>query len=485
MENKKISDLHPHPKNPRLISDQQLSMLDKSIKEFGDLGGFVFNVFNNKLVGAHQRTKVFPLDSKIEIIEKFNPPTSQGTVSIGWVIAENGEKFSYREVLWDEVRHIAASVAANKHGGIWDYPTLSEIFNELDHSNIDMDLLGFNNFEIENIVTHTSSGASDSSGSSTGKEESRKGNMSKKFIFPPFSVLNAREGLWQDRKREWLGIGLQSGDGRDDTLLGNKSRESMGGDYDLEKGESAYGGSGTSIFDPVLCELAYRWFSPSQGMVLDPFAGGSVRGIVAQRTGRQYIGIDLRSEQVNANRDQARTICIEEPQPVWQCGDSRNILDLCKGVEADFVFSCPPYADLEVYSDDPQDLSTLPYEEFLESYREIIKNSCALLKENRFACFVVVEVRDKKGHYYDFVGDTVKAFTDAGLHYYNEMILVTAVGSLPLRAGKTFSASRKIGKTHQNVLVFLKGDAKKAVAACGEVEVPELEDASLGVGSAE
>jgi len=43
--------------------------------------------------------------------------------------------------------------------------------------------------------------------------------------------------------------------------------------------------SGTSIFDPVLCEIAYRWFCPAGGMVLDPFAGGSVRGIVASRLG--------------------------------------------------------------------------------------------------------------------------------------------------------------------------------------------------------
>ena len=50
------------------------------------------------------------------------------------------------------------------------------------------------------------------------------------------------------------------------------------------------------------------------------------------------------------------------------------------------------------------------------------------------------------------------------MHYYNEAILVTCVGSLPLRAGKTMRASRKLGKTHQNILVFLKGDAKKAVA---------------------
>lgn len=236
--------------------------------------------------------------------------------------------------------------------------------------------------------------------------------------------------------------------------------------------------SGTSIFDPVLCELAYSWFSPKGGTVLDPFAGGSVRGIVASRLGRQYIGVELRQEQVEANRAQGDDLCPDLP-PVWHTGDSRNIDRICADVDADFIFSCPPYADLEVYSDDPSDLSTLKYEDFKPAYFEIIAKACGRLKEDRFACFVVGDVRDKRGNYYNFVGDTVEAFRAAGLHYYNEAVLVTAVGSLPIRVGKQFTASRKLGKTHQNVLVFVKGDGKKATKACGAVEItmPEPETA--------
>ena len=228
--------------------------------------------------------------------------------------------------------------------------------------------------------------------------------------------------------------------------------------------------SGTSIFDPVLCELAYSWFSPKGGTVLDPFAGGSVRGIVASRLGRQYIGVELRAEQVEANRLQGDDLCPDLP-PVWHTGDSRNIDRICHDVEADFVFSCPPYADLEVYSDNPDDLSTLKYEDFKPAYFDIIAKACARLKEDRFACFVVGDVRDKKGNYYNFVGDTVQAFRAAGLHFYNEAILVTSVGSLPIRVGRQFASGRKLGKTHQNVLVFVKGDGKRATQACGEVEV--------------
>ncbi len=231
---------------------------------------------------------------------------------------------------------------------------------------------------------------------------------------------------------------------------------------------------GTSIFDPVLCEIAYRWFSPAGGLILDPFAGGSVRGIVASKLGRQYIGHELRQEQVDANRIQGGELCgDDEFPPAWICGDSRNIDTTCADVQADMVFSCPPYADLEVYSDDPKDLSTMKYSDFKAVYFEIIKKACDRLKPDSFACFVVGEVRDKKGNYIDFVGDTVQAFRDAGLHYYNEAILITCVGSLPIRAGKQFSSCRKLGKTHQNILVFVKGSGKKAADRCGVVDVDE------------
>src|SRR3984893_14805737 len=80
--------------------------------------------------------------------------------------------------------------------------------------------------------------------------------------------------------------------------------------------------TGTSIFDPVLCELAYRWFCPPGGLVLDPFAGGSVRGIVASKCGRRYIGVDLSERQVSANRAQAEAICAGAEMPIWACGDT-------------------------------------------------------------------------------------------------------------------------------------------------------------------
>lgn len=230
--------------------------------------------------------------------------------------------------------------------------------------------------------------------------------------------------------------------------------------------------SGTSIFDPVLCELAYTWFCAPGGHVLDPFAGGSVRGIVAAYLGRKYTGVDLRIEQIGANYDQASRM-VPDNMPKWIVGDSAT--DLPDG-PFDFVFSCPPYADLEVYSDNPADISTMEYADFLSVYRTIIAACMGRLNNDRFACFVVGDVRDKKGNYRNFVSDTIAAFQDAGAMLYNEAILVTAVGSLPIRVGKQFESGRKLGKTHQNVLVFLKGDSKKATAWCGPVQVGDIAD---------
>lgn len=224
---------------------------------------------------------------------------------------------------------------------------------------------------------------------------------------------------------------------------------------------------GTSIFDPVLAELAYRWFCPPGGLVINPTAGESVYGLVASFLGFRYKGVELRSEQVEANRAQAADMGLE---PEWILGDGRDTYSLV-GEDADFIICCPPYFDLEVYSDDPGDLSTMGYEAFLEAYRTIVAESLRRLKPNRFAMFVVGDIRDKKGIYRNFVGETTRAFLDAGASLYNEAVLISPVGSLAVRVSGYFAAGRKLGKQHQNVLVFVKGDPKKAVEACGPIEV--------------
>lgn len=406
-------------------------------------------------------------------------------------------------------------------------------------------------------------------------DEPPRASLADRFGVPPFSVLDARQGYWQARKKAWIALGLKGEEGRGGNSLGLAAAVSGQSNYakgqtwdgfgaipgggkgdggansvytgasrwagtrggkrglartngqDLMRGEGTnalpgkmngtplpvgQGGqidrlahkgewrrsknslaerisrakssdvdtlmagvvtstegepTGTSIMDPVLCELAYRWFCPKSGHVINPTAGESVYGIVAAYLGYKYTGVELRPEQVAANRQQAIDIGVD---PVWIQGDGREVATLIEQ-PADFIMCCPPYADLEVYSDDPQDISTLEYDEFLIAYRQIIAGAVSLLKQDRFACFVVGDIRDKKGLYRNFVSETIAAFHATGMALYNEAILVTSVGSLPIRVGKQFTAGRKLGKTHQNVLIFVKGDPKKATEACGEVDV--------------
>jgi len=268
------------------------------------------------------------------------------------------------------------------------------------------------------------------------------------FIEPPFSVLDTKSGNWQRRKKLWKQIGIKSEIGRDATTFNMSSwlkDKPRNGTQNMND---------TSVFDPALCEVLYKWFCPENGTILDPFAGGSVRGIVANKLGYKYTGIDIRQEQIDSNREQGLDILEVDNQPNWYCGDSNEVLNGFNK-EFDFVFSCPPYADLEVYSDLDGDISNKPYNEFLSLYESIIEKSCKLLKKDGLACFVVGEVRDKKGNYIGFVPDTIKAFEKCGMKFYNEAILLNAIASASMRANGNMK-SKKLVKVHQNILVFKK-----------------------------
>jgi len=272
--------------------------------------------------------------------------------------------------------------------------------------------------------------------------------LREKFIEPPFSILDTKSGHWQNRKRKWLAKGIKSEVGRDATSFTTAKNSKI---YDYMPNV----GSDTSVFDPALCEIMYEWFCPEHGNILDPFAGGSVRGLVAHYLGYSYTGIELRLEQVISNRAQSINMLEEINQPDWIIGDSNKILDTIAN-KFDFIFSCPPYANLEVYSDLDGDISNMNYDNFLIAYESIIKKSCDKLKSGCYACFVVSEVRDKQGNYIGFVPDTINAFKKCGMKYYNEAILLNAIGTAPIRANNCMK-NNKLVKVHQNILIFRKG----------------------------
>lgn len=786
---RQIDDLTPDPRNARTHSEAQVAQIVASIERFGWTNPVLADDLIRAGHGRQMAARAIYADGGTIYLapgkERGGKAIPKGTVP---VIDCTG---------WTEEERKAYALADNQlalQAG-WDTEILMAQLDELQAAEFDIAEIGFDMEAIEALGIGEIGTAEDGP---AGKKQGG-GSLANEFLIPPFTVLNAREGWWMDRKRGWLALGIKSEVGRGENLLGmsdtmlepdpekraamQAAREAGKGKartfgQDLMRGEHEVGdgkgrkrglggvtmdalsshpryyeqktaaeakvgrkltpeeferdhwvlpdselSSGTSIFDPVLCELAYRWFSPVGGRVLDPFAGGSVRGIVAAALGRRYTGIDLRAEQIEANRAQwpavadqlgkpapkpaeevpplvideiegirvvrddavlggtkrraldrlvagidaeelvyatpaygfaqialagacraagkratifvaarserhprtqaaadlganivevkagrlnviqsrARKHCeatgayqvpfgmddemfVEamadvvrelpgptptevwcvagsgvltrapqrafpeashhavqigrspdvgdaklwkapekfeddatdpppfpscsnydakawrfirehaaegalfwnlgaDPEPVaafdpvepdWRVGDSNVVLaDDAVGDSFDFIFSCPPYGDLEVYSDDPADISTLEMSEFDAVYGEIIAKAVDRLADNRFACFVVGDYRDKRGIYANFVSKTIAAFEAAGAPLYNEAILITSVGSLPIRTAKQFRSTRKMGKTHQNVLVFVKGDPRKAVEALGPVDVSD------------
>lgn len=336
--------------------------------------------------------------------------------------------------------------------------------------------------------------------------ESGGGILFRKFVVPPFSVLDARQGYWLDRKRVWVALGLKGEEGRDANLTYGEGAESeqfarvkaelaeeLGRPVTNDEVKARADRDGVplcgrvSIFDPVLCELVYRWFAPGEGKVLDPFAGGVTRGAVAAALGLAYTGVDLRAEQVDANvrawaelgqklvlqRGQKGRLIPAELAPTWAQGDSRTLLNTLPESEYDLIFTCPPYGDLEQYSDDPADLSAMDATDFEAAYGEIVVRAAQRLKDNRFAVFVVGNVRDYRGIVRDLVGLTIEAARAGRLNLYNDGVLLTPLSSAPMRASRQFAGNRKLVRVHQSVLVFYKGDPAR-IRDLGEVEAGEI-----------
>jgi DNA modification methylase len=277
--------------------------------------------------------------------------------------------------------------------------------------------------------------------------------LREQYIEPPFTVLRSYFSSWINRRRQWLSLGIQSELGR------NSSAFSGGLPAFIDKCKKSKNLKRmTSIFDSVLCEIIYRWFCPEGGRILDPFAGGSVRGIVAGYLGYNYIGIDLSTPQVQANEEQSHHIFSSTniiTYPLWIDGDAEKILPKMEK-KVSLVFSCPPYMNLEKFSNHPDDLSNMDDVHFVRKYEMIIRYACRLLKPNGFACFVVGDVRDKKGYLKDFPTITKQAFYKIGMKLYNEAILLNSIGSAAIRVSYQFPKGRKLVKIHQTVLIFKK-----------------------------
>ena len=281
--------------------------------------------------------------------------------------------------------------------------------------------------------------------------------LHEKYIVPPFSVFNTHQTYWKTRTKMWNDIGIGGINGR---VTGMNGLTYDNRRMDKHKDKPI---NGTSTFSPVLAEVMYKWYAPSKSKVYDPFAGGITRGAVAAALGHDYIGLDISETQVNSNFDEKDLLWEKyrfDGHFNWIMADSSK--PVFGQTTFDFILTCPPYYNLEKYTDKAEDLSNAQtYEEFLKSYVNCINICYNVLKQDSFMVWVVSDVRDKETtEYYGLVADTIKACQKAGFKFYNEIILYNDTGNLAIVSGDYLERARKVGRQHQNVLVFYKGDTK-------------------------
>lgn len=369
--------------------------------------------------------------------------------------------------------------------GEWDMDALANEWDaeELDDWGLDV----WQNKEWEN-------------GESSGATNSKPANASlnDRFIVPPFSILDTRKGYWQERKKKWRELIGDNGESRNDTLITapeikykdlyqrtRQHREELGitfkeyldkyvPDDVKEREASKVLSAGVSLLDPVMAEIVCRWFGQDNCKTFDCFAGDSVFGYVSAHLGNEFVGIELRPEQARLNNER-----VEGMTARYINDDGQNVAQHIAPDSQDLLFSCPPYFDLEKYSDLENDASNQDsYEDFIKILENAFKAAVGCLKDNRFAVIVVGDVRDKStGFYYDFCGDIKRIFKEAGMPLYNEIILVETGASTALRAGR-YMESRKVAKMHQNILVFYKGKTKEIKSEFPKIEYTE-EDMKL------
>ena len=124
-----IADLTPADYNPRKDlrpGDPDYEKLKRSLTEFGYVEPVIWNKTTGHVVGGHQRLKVLE---------------DLGETTVDCVVVE-----------LDETREKALNVALNKISGDWDQDKLALLIADLDASDFDAELTGFDDDEIAQLI---------------------------------------------------------------------------------------------------------------------------------------------------------------------------------------------------------------------------------------------------------------------------------------------------------------------------------------------
>lgn len=443
-----ISELSPYHRNPRR---GDIAAIARSLEINGQYRPIVVNL------GTHT-------GRPLEVLAGNH--TLAAARTLGWA------QIAATTIDVDDVAAARIVAADNRTADLGDYDT--DTLLALLHDLPDLDGTGYDDDYLDSLLGEQSESIDPTN-------QPPNPTLADRFGIPPFTVIDTTKGEWQQRKQALIALGLDSGEGRAEGLVFAPSQRAYTNWYDVKnKAEKSSGrqltedeilaspfasdlrtpGGGTSIFDPVLTEIIYTWYAPKGGVVLDPWAGGSVRGVIAGRMGLSYTGVDIRAEQIAANIAQWDTLGIDGPTPRWVHGNSS--VDM-PDITADLVIGCPPYYSLEKYSDDPGDLSTMTPEDFNQALVDTARLTVPRMHANSFAVFVVGPARTPTGRLLDLRSAMIDAWEGAGLTYVQDAVILNPVGSMAIAAARAFTSTRTLGRRHQEMIVFAKGRRQDAV----------------------
>lgn len=183
-----IDDLIPYARNAKKHPPEQIAQIAASMREFG----FTIPVLvaeDGTIIAGHGRVLAAQ-----EI----------GLSEVPVIVARG----------WSDEQRRAYTIADNKlaENAEWDEDLLAIELGELREEGFDVDLIGFDAAALDKLLADDGEDAED-------EPRQKVGNLAERFGVAPFSVLRAAEGWWQERKRAWLALGIQSEVGRGENLL--------------------------------------------------------------------------------------------------------------------------------------------------------------------------------------------------------------------------------------------------------------------------
>ncbi len=164
--------------------------------------------------------------------------------------------------------------------------------------------------------------------------------------------------------------------------------------------------------------------------VLDQMMGSGTTLVEAKLLERNAIGVDINLDAVMVARDRLNFSYIplfpeEYKEPIIKTfwGDARN-LDKIEDESIDLIATHPPYASIISYTKNKKlsdDLSQLPFEEYLKEMRKVAEESFRVLKPGKICAILIGDTRKHK-HYVPIAFRVMQAFLDVGFILKEDII---------------------------------------------------------------